>query len=322
MRLGGLPVERLHPAMNALSLGMTPKPGAQSTFTLSIVNDLWAQQGLPIQSAYLDTLAESYGAGLRLLDFVNSAEPARAAINARISEATNDLIPELLGPGTITALTRLVTTNAIYFKAKWLDPFTHASTSDATFTTLAGEQIAVPMMWKRTYLSYAEGEGYQAVELPYRESAAMLAILPAPNGLTALEDRLDGAQIQAIIAALANREVVLSLPRVKLQPSPFSLRQALTDMGMVDAFNPAAADFSGINGAHDLSISDGIHQATLLVDEEGTEAAAATAFGAVGAGLPVEPPVELHFNRPFLVLIRDSASGAPLFFGRVASPRG
>lgn len=134
--------------------------------------------------------------------------------------------------------------------------------------------------------------------------------------------RIDGPQLAAVIAGLADRDVQLSLPKVKLEPQAFSLRDALAAMGMVDAFDPAAADFSGIDGAGNLFISEGVHQATLLVDEEGTEAAAATAFSAVGAGLAPVPPIELRFDRPFLVLILDLAGSTPLFFGRIADPRG
>lgn len=315
-----LPPERLHPALNALSLGLAPAAGQRDAFTLQVANDLWAQQGLTLQPAYLDTLAAYYGAGLRLLDFA-ATEEARRAINDRVADTTEGLIPELLGPGALSEQTRLVVTNAVYFKAKWQRPFTHEATSDDVFTTLAGEVAAVPMMRQRAPFAYVEGADYQAVELPYQGNAAMVAILPGPAGLAALEERLDGQQLLAMVAGMASREVQLHLPRVRLLPRPFRLSEALAAMGMVDAFDPAAADFSGIDGAGDLFISEGVHQATLLVDEEGTEAAAATAFSAVGTGLPAEPPVELRFDRPFLVLIRDLTTGAPLFFGRVADPR-
>lgn len=321
-----LPQEQLHPAFNALDLavvhgGGDAQPSVEEDFTLNVANSLWGQQGYSFLPDFLDLLAENYGAGLRLVDFTSAPEPARLAINEWVSDQTEERIKDLIPQGAITDLTRLVLANAIYFDAKWLHSFDMAHTRDGVFNLLDGRQVSVPMMSMSdpADLLYAQGLGYQAVELPYRGGrAAMTIIVPDSGSFVGLESTLSADQIDAILANMEYASVALTLPKFSYEQS-ISMAKTLADMGMPDAIDPKRADFSGMDGTQDLYITDVFHKAFVAVDEAGTEAAAATA---VIIGIESAPviDVELTVDRPFVFLIRDIETGSILFLGRVLNP--
>ena len=315
---------QLHPAFNSLDQELASRgEGAQGKdgegFRLNIVNAIWGQKDYAFLTSFLDTLAENYGAGLRILDFINETEPSRITINDWVSEQTEGRIEDLIPQGLIDTWTRLVLTNAIYFNAAWQYPFEESMTKDGPFYLLDGSKVTVPMMKQTEDFGYTEGEGYQAVELPYdSRKLSMVILLPRPGQFEAFEGSLDAQRVDAIVKDLEHRQVTLTMPKFEFE-SDFSLGETLAAMGMPDAFLWGVADFSGMTGNHDLFIGDVIHKAFVSVDEAGTEAAAATAVVMPTAG-PPEEPVEVTIDRPFIFLIRDIESGTILFIGRVIDP--
>jgi len=252
------------------------------------------------------------------LDFINATEAARQTINQWISDQTKDKIKDLIQPGVLDPSVRLVLTNAIYFKGKWAAPFEKNSTYDGLFTLLDGSTVSAPMMNQVHSFKYAEGEGYQAVELPYRDSdAAMLVVLPQAGRFDQVEAAFSADLLARISGELEPRSVNLTMPKFTYE-SEFYLADALTQMGMPAAFSDA--DFSGMTGKRDLLISEVVHKAFVAVDEEGTEAAAATAVVMKETAMIVGD-VELKADRPFLFLIRDTRTGTILFAGRVLNPK-
>jgi serpin B len=329
-----LPQELLHPAFNSLDMELSQRgEGAKGKddkgFRLNIVNAIWGQKGFTFLQDFLDTLAENYGAGIRLLDFRNAPEPSRIAINDWVSEQTEDRIKDLIPQGAIDPLTRLVLTNAVYFNAAWQSPFHKEATADGTFHLLNGSQLTVPMMHQTEHFGYAEGSDYQAVELPYDGSElSMLILLPQSGQFTAFEGSLNANKVAEIIQDLDFKKVSLTMPKFEFT-SEFSLVKSLGDMGMPVAFTPPLSDtcspthanFSGMDGKCDLYITDVIHKAFVSVDEAGTEAAAATAVivGVSSAPMP-EQIVTMTIDRPFIFLIRDIQTGTIIFIGRVMNP--
>ncbi|MBN2388955.1 MAG: serpin family protein [Anaerolineales bacterium] len=320
-----LPPERLHPAYNALDLELARRGQSDDQddepLQLNIANGVWAQQEHPFLPEYLDLLAVNYGAGIHPADFVANADAVRQEINTWISDGTHGRIEDLIPPGALSPLTRMVLANAIYFKADWQMPFPSDNTNQAPFFRLDGTVVQVEMMHNRAYLPYARGENFRAVELPYvGGTAAMDILVPDEGQLAAFEAGLDAETLAMILAELQPVEVELGLPTFTFR-SQFSLAGQLAGLGMPEAFDPARADFSGMDGLRDLFISDVIHQAFVAVDEEGTEAAAATAvIMMAGAAPPSDEGVRLIIDRPFLFLIRDIPSGQILFIGRVLDP--
>jgi serpin B len=316
--------DRLHPAFNWLDRELAKRGGgAQGKdgegFRLNIANAIWGQRNYTFLSDFLDVLAENYGAGLRILDFMTEPERSRRTINDWVSDQTEGRIKDLIPPDAIDELTRLVLTNAIYFNAAWEHPFERRMTANRPFYLLHGGQVTVPMMRQTKFHGYAEGEGYQAVELLYDGGElSMVILLPASGNFPAFEQGLQAQKVNDIISDLQRIEVILTMPRFEFD-SEFSLKDTLAGMGMPIAFIPYEADFSGMTGNREpLFIRDVVHKAFVAVDEAGTEAAAATAV--------VVPPampgrlVELTIDRPFIFLIRDIETGAILFVGRVLNP--
>jgi serpin B len=312
--------DRLHTAFNALDLELAKRgEGAAGkdteAFRLNIVNAIWGRKGSAFLAQYLDTVAENYGAGLRLLDFANASEESRLAINDWVEEQTEGRIVDLIPQGTISEYTRLVLTNAIYFNAAWLHAFQEESTHDGTFTLLSGRKISVPMMHQQESLGYFRGEGYQAVELPYDgEELSMVILLPDPGEYEAFESSLSTDRLNAILDGLTYQELSLSMPKFEFD-SAFDLSETLKAMGMPLAFSPDEADFSGMSGNRGMWIGYVLHKAFVSVGEAGTEAAAATAV-VMYDGLP--PTVTI--DRPFVFLIRDIQTNSILFLGRVLNP--
>ena len=307
----------LDAALNSRTGTFRDRSGEEQQVTLRIVNAPFAQRGLTLEDPFLDALAERFGAGLRLVDYVAAAEDARRLINAWVADQTEDRIEELLAQGTIDDLTRLVLVNAIYLKAAWQTPFGEEATAPAPFTRLDGSTVDVPMMQGGGALPYAAGDGWRAVELPYvGGNLAMLVIVP--DDLAAFEPAFDEAALDAIVSGLGSREVILGMPKFGTE-SQLELNDVLAAMGMPTAFDEVAADFSGITTEERLFIGAVVHQANIDVDEKGTEAAAATAVVMQATAAPHDT-VTLTVDRPFLFALRDTDTGAVLFLGRVADP--
>lgn len=310
--------------LNALDAALSSRNGRfrdaagdEQEVVLRIANAPFAQRELPLEDAYLEALATRFGAGLRLVDYIAATEDARLAINGWVADQTEDRIPELLVPGVLTPMTRLTLVNAIYLKAAWRTPFVEEMTAPGPFTRLDGSTIDVPMMHLADPLAYAEGDGWRAVELPYVGDELAMTII-VPDELPTFEAGLDTDAFDAIIAALAERTVRLSLPRFGTE-SKLSLADALRALGMPLAFDGGMADFSGITTAEQLFIAEVIHQANIDVDEKGTEAAAATAV-VMDLGSGPGEPIELTVDRPFMFALRDTQTGAIVFLGRVTDP--
>ncbi|MDR3577726.1 MAG: serpin family protein [Anaerolineaceae bacterium] len=326
-----LPADKLHPAFNALDQYLqaqggtgsnqqpTPTSGSGQDFQLAIANAIWGQKGFDFLPAYLDLLSQNYGAGLRLVDFSTAPEPARKTINDWVSQQTKNKIQDLFPQGTIDSNTRLVLANAIYFKASWSSPFEESNTQNGPFHLLNGTTVNVPLMVSgHTANSFEKGDGFQAVGLPYLgENVEMVVVVPDEGTFSAFEASLDAAKLDQILKGLNGAEVDLTLPKFKTESS-FSLSDTLASMGMPDAFNADKADFSGMDGKKDLSISQVLHKAYVNVDEKGTEAAAATGV-AMTASAVFNPPI-LKVDRPFVFFIYDQKSGTILFAGRELNP--
>ena len=279
---------------------------------VAVANALWLQAGDPILPAYLDLARTRYGAVPESLDFAGAPDAAAARINRWVAGKTHDRIRDIVAADQFNPNTSLVLTNALYFRAPWLHAFSGHGTKPRPFTLASGEAVDVPTMRQRESLPYFEGEGVQAVELPYAGGRfGMLLVLR--------EGDLDAAGLRAVVDGLEPAPVDLSLPRFRFE-SGFRLDAALKAMGMETAFG-RDADFSGVNGREDLFIAFVNHRAFIAVDEKGTEAAAATAVGLERKG-EREPPRVFRADRPFLFCIRERETGTILFLGRVADPRG
>jgi len=317
-----LPQETQHPALNVVDQRLQNLDKARqseaggTSFELNLANAVWGQQGHSFREPYLEILATHYGAGLRVVDFQKAPEKAREAINAWVAKETEERIKEIAPPGSVSANTRLILANAIYFKAGWDYPFKESATADGSFTLLDGNQVIVPLMHQETRLAYVEGEGYQAVQLPYSGYVVdMWVILPAEGRFEDVRGRLGIDLIEAMQRDAEARRVILTLPRFGFETS-IELHTLFKEMGMAHIFCPAL-DFDGLVEGGGLCVDYALHRATITVDEEGTEAAAATMVA-----VPVEQvqDVEMVVDRPFLFAIVARETGIVLFFGQVLNP--
>jgi len=314
---------RLHPAFNALDQELARREqtaagqGQGQGFRLNVANSIWGQNGFPFRADYLDLLADNYGAGLRLADFIRTPDNSRRTINRWVSERTQGKIAELLPPGSINSLTRLVLANAIYFRASWSEPFATRQTRSGPFTLLSGARVSATMMRQTARFRHASAGDWAAVELPYLgRQVAMILIVPAAGRFESFQASLTANRAAQIIGALSSKQVDLTMPRFTFRSS-FSLRPTLAGLGMPLAFSPGA-DFRGMADSDELFISDVFHKGFVAVNEAGTEAAAATG---VVVGITATPGrAELVVNRPFFFLIRDNPTGSILFLGRVLNP--
>jgi serpin B len=255
-----------------------------------------------------------------LLDYIQAPEESRQTINQWVSDQTKEKIQDLIPEGAIKTDTRLVLSNAIYFKATWMEPFDENLTEDGLFYGLDGEEIDVPMMstGSDANFAYYDGDGFQAVALPYLGGqVSMLVLIPDQGSFKEFEEGFSTELMDEIISELAFTSIELKFPKFEFE-SEISLAQTLASMGMPEAFS-GAADFSGMTGDKDLFISDVFHKAYVGVDEEGTEAAAATAVVMRLTAAPMDP-LQLTVDRPFLFAIRDHQTNSILFMGRVVSP--
>jgi len=287
---------------------------------LNVANALWAQAGYPFLQEFLDLVIQHYKAKLGYANFADH-EAARQEINAWVEEQTNEEIKELIPQGLLDELTRLVLVNAIYFKGNWASQFDKDNTTNAEFWIAPDTAVNVPMMAQTEEFKYADiaNDHVQILELPYvGEELSMIILLPTEkNGLAELENSLSMEKLNGWQASLWQQEVMVYIPRFKVS-SGFNLNESLETMGMSDAFSETAADFSGMDGTQELSISAVIHKAFVEVNEEGTEAAAATAVVMAGRGIKRTPT--FRADHPFIFLIRDNPSGSILFLGRVVDP--
>ena len=255
-----------------------------------------------------------------LVDFAQ-AEAASRTINQWVESQTNGKIKDLIPPGSLNALTRLVLTNAVYFKGDWVQPFQKRNTQEEDFTVSAQEKVKVPLMHQQTKMGYVGEKTFQVLELPYAgRELSMVVLLPKKaDGLPQLEKAITVDKLSSLMSKLNVREVNAYLPKFKLETS-FGLNPTLEAMGMKRAFS-READFSGISSAEALYISAVLHKAYVDVNEEGTEAAAATGVLMKGHAARRPQPVPVfRADHPFLFLIRDTREGSVLFMGRLTNP--
>lgn len=320
-----LPQDEQHSAFNALERGISD-PGAAKVegsgtpFRLKVANAAWGKRGYHFEKTYLETLSAHYGAGLRAADFEHP-EKAAGGINEWVSDNTEGRIEDLVPPDAIDpALTRLILANAVYFKASWLHAFEKPNTGDGPFTLADGGEVDVPMMRRTNELPYTEGDGYQAIQLPYEgEKADMLVVLPEEDGFGSIEKRLDAGFLERVRRDLQPRGVELTMPRFDFE-TDLDLEERLRSMGMKVPFDEVS-DFSGITKEEHLHISDALHKATVTVDEKGTEAAAATAvIMRVESGGPIVQ-AKMTLDHPFIFAVVERETGTILFLGHVTNPQ-
>jgi len=318
------PDEAFHQSWNALDQLMLLRAEAPNEYEqgvrLRVTNAVWAQQDYLFLDEYLRLLALNYGAGLQITDFLNFPEESRQAINQWTYAETEEKIKDLIPQGAIHQLTRMVLVNAIFLNAAWRQPFTEEHTQPGAFTLEDGSQIHVPLMWQIQNIPHSVNENYSLVELPYSTGKlGMLLIMPAEGQMEAFSQALDANRLEKIMTDITWGDVDLALPRFQFRTGA-NLNDHLSQLGMKQAFIPTQADFSGMEPGKELYIDQVIHQAFINVNENGTEAAAATVVMMAGKGFNPAEPAEIHFNRPFLFIIRDIETGAILFIGQVLNP--
>jgi serpin B len=318
-------VESVHPSFAALAESLA-RGSSDGGYRLDIANRLWGQPGFDFEEEFLAVSKQYYDAGFETLDFAKAPEEARETINLWVEKQTSDRIQDLLPPGSVEALTRLVLTNAIYFKGDWLSQFDRKSTAKAPFFVAGDRRVEVPLMMRKGDYRYVRYPDFQVLELPYvGEDLSMVVVLPAAkDGLAATEAQLSNEKLTGWISGLSQREVTVYLPRFEMKTG-FSMKDTLSEMGMPSAFippqegDPDSADFSRMTGSRDLFINGVFHKAFVKVNEEGTEAAAATGVTIGLTSMPLEPEV-FRADHPFLFLVRDRVTGSILFMGRLADP--
>ena len=321
----------LHAVRNYIDTALANPPvpvsdeDTREPFTIRPANSAWGQGGYPFLDEYLGVLAENYGAGLRLLDYIGDPGGSRVIINEWVEDATEDRIKDLLQQGDIDDLTRLVLVNAIWFKANWASPFDPDATSPGMFTLLDDSKIEVPLMKAFLETSYASNRELEAVRLPYAGDAAMVVVLPKNGSPADLAAALDSGDLDL---EWERARVELTMPSFEFDAT-VGLNEALKDLGMPTAFkapwtlSPDEADFSGMTGFQELYISKVRHKTFIALDEEGTEAAAATAVVMAiptSGGGPQLRRVTFTADRPFLFWIEHSSTGEMLFLGQVTNP--
>jgi len=323
-----MPAGRLHPAMGAL---LRDRNAAHDHYRLKEADALWVQTGYSLLPEFIKMNKDNYDADLNHVDFINAIEASRQTINIWVEQRTENKIRGLLQPGSLHLDTRLVLTNAIYFKGDWEERFKKEDTKDEDFRLFATRAIKTPMMHITRGFNYFDGASFQALEIPYKKNElSMIVLLPkAMEGLSAFEQSLTPAKMQQLLDQLwPVGTVIVTMPKFKME-AQFRLKDTLIAMGMKAAFDIKMADFSGVASREamqrdgNLSISAVIHKAYVDVNEEGTEAAAATAVTVIALAAPPTPPTHpiiFRADHPFMFLIRDNRSGSILFIGRVTNP--
>lgn len=311
--------EELHAAFAELQAGLE-KAEAGGGILLKIANSLFPQAGYPFLAEFISLAKSYYGVTITPVDY-GDAEAARKTVNDWVEKKTENKITELIPPGIFNELTRLTLVNAIYFKGNWADKFDPKLTKRGDFWSPRGK-VSAPMMNRTDEYPYVETESLQVLELPYAgKTLSMLVMLPKErDGLAALENQLTPALLEQVTAKMWRREVFVSMPKFKVEAA-FKLNEALIELGMPDAFDDIKANFAGMDGCeNNLFISAALHKAFLDVNEEGSEAAAATAIVMQARGLAPDRPPVFRADHPFLFFIRENQTGSILFLGRLLIP--
>jgi serpin B len=316
--------KRLHPTLNGLLGKIQSEQG--TGYEIQLANALWLQKGFGLQAEFLDVTKTHYQAGLREVDFEGSPGDARNAINAWVDQNTKGKIKELLAPSDVSPLTRLVLANAIYFKGDWAARFPPADTHDSNFYRKNGDPVKVRLMAQCGNFAFFENDAFKMVEMPYvGKQLSMLAFVPqSAEGLPEFEKTLTPDKIASWSGQLVEQRINVYFPRFK-SALRLELQNQLRSLGMVQSFDPSQADFTGMTGADPqkkLHISKVIHEALVEINEEGTEAAGATAVVVTrkGGGSIVPEPPTFRADRPFLYMIRHNPTGSILFMGRLVDP--
>jgi serpin B len=310
--------ERFHAAFGKI-VRHFQAPAQKRGFQLEIANRLWGQVGMGFRPEFVKLGEDQYLGGFKEVDF-HKREEARQTINDWVDKATHKKLGALVPEEAITPNTRLVLTNAIYFKAAWDQPFASFK-KPGDYHLTADEKVAVPLMGATRFAGFFDDGATLGLELPYQgDDISMIVLLPKKvDGLPGLEKTLTHANLNKMLAKLENQNVEITLPRFTMT-SMFALNDVLGKMGIKDAFVDGTADFSGITSEHKLCIHYVVHKAYVNVNEAGTEAAAATGVFLGTLGRP-PAPVPFKADHPFLFLIRDRPTGSILFMGRVVDPR-
>jgi len=308
--------ERVAESFGQLQEGLAAAPETRG-YELNVANSLWGQESYPFSYSFLDLIDSNYGGGFNRADFINNAEMERMRINAWVEDETRERIQNLIPPGGVNSLTTLVLVNAVYFKGQWARQFAEEDTQDDVFHGESGD-ATVPLMRLKSDFRYYVDSDVQVLEMPYSgDEVSMLVVLPdeeSPMTLAALESNLSSEMLDGWAAGLSEQEVTVYLPRFEMTWGTENIADHLRAMGIRTAFG-AEADFSGMSGGRELFIGPVFHKAFVAVNEEGTEAAAATAV--VMKRLAIRDPNVFRADRPFMFLIRDNATGGILFMGRV-----
>jgi len=315
------PPAELRDSLSRLSAKLA-EAGRQEGCQLYVANALWKQKAEPFRPEFVAVIEGDYGARVSELDFKGACDKARHVINDWTSRATRGKIDDLMGSGSVSELTRLVLTNAVFLKARWVSPFDASVTRDAPFWTSRTQSVSVPMMSQLGKFGYAESDSFQVLELPYSGNAlSAVVLLPRDKeGLPTLEEHLTWDLLSQWISQVSRQQVFVVLPKFTIA-SQFDLQDALRAMGVEDVFSPAHADLSGVSAERELYVSASVHKALVRVDEEGTEAAAATAMvGSLGEGSK-GPPIFLA-DHPFIFVVRYVPTGDIMFIGRLVVPLG
>lgn len=316
--------ETVHEMMKKLQESLLPSSGTAG-IELNLANRLWAQKGFSILKEFTEILKSCYQAEMGTEDFESKTEEARRAINLWVEEKTNSKIKDLLKEDVLTSDTRLVLTNAVYFKGFWQNQFVEASTRDWDFKTSKTETTKIKLMNKTAQFMYGKNKSLscQVLKLPYKhQKMAMMILLPdKEDGLAKLEEKVNADQLRECDQITRKQKVIVSLPKFKID-CQFNLENVLQQLGICDLF-AQNADLSGITGDKDLFVSAVVHQAFVDVNEEGTEAAAATAvvMSRKKCAGPVERPPHFLADHPFLFVIQHCESGVIVFVGRVIKPK-
>jgi serpin B len=294
-------------------------PASGDPFTLSIANGLWIDEDFQLLEEYMTEMEDCFHAEAENLDFGGDPQGSTERINSWVAERTMDRITDLVPPSVITAETRLVLTNAVYFMASWERPFQLEATIEKDFSLADGSTVQVPTMHQTEMHGFVSSEGCSATELLYAGGRASMLIILPDGEMDEFQNDLDLTMLQRIKDGISMVNLDLYLPKFQFSRS-LQLGALLQEMGMEEPFS-SNADFSGITGGRDLFISEVLHKAFVKVDEAGTEAAAATAVVMNTTAMP-PPAQELHVDRPFLFFILDRETDTILFMGRVMDPRG
>ncbi|MEM6993026.1 MAG: serpin family protein, partial [Myxococcota bacterium] len=301
------------------------RPEYMPELKIAVANRLFGDKGATFHANFLARTERDYGAPMELVDFRTATEPARQRINGWVEEQTYERIKDLVPVNGVDSTTRMVLVNAVYFKAQWMSPFQEMFTKDRPFLVGGETKTDVPTMSTEKNFAFGEfaDDGVRVVELPYETGPFVMDILVPieAKGLAAVEAKLDATHFDKWTGGLTHRKLDLQLPKFKLQPDGVALSRVLIEMGLVSAFG-ADADFTGMApAAEEIVISEVFHKGFIEVNENGTEAAAATAVVARAGGMPpVDEPYAVHIDRPFAFVIRDTSTNAILFMGRVDNP--